>query len=268
MIEALQFEFMRNAIYAGLIASLICGVIGSLVVVNRLVFLSGGVAHAAYGGVGLAFYFGLPVLPTVTVFSVIQALIMAQISLSAKDRADTFIGVMWACGMALGVILVNLTPGYNADLMSYLFGSILAVPAEDLGIMLALSALVLVLTLFFYKGFVAMSFDEEFARTRGVPTRFLYFLLLGLVALTVVMVIHVVGLILVIALLTVPPFIAERRTRSLLSMMILSAVLSAVFCLVGLALSYSLNISSGATIIAVAAVGFFLSLPLGRAKAK
>ncbi len=267
MLEALHYEFMRNAVCAGLAASLICGVIGSLVVVNRLAFLAGGVAHAAYGGVGLAFFLGWPVLPTVAGFTVAQSLLMARVSLTAKDRADTFIGVMWACGMALGVILVNLTPGYNADLMSYLFGSILAVPAEDLSIMLALGLAVLGLTLAFYKGFVAMAFDEEFARTRGVPTRFLYYLLLALVALAVVMVIHVVGLILVIALLTVPPSIAERRCASLKSMMALSCLLSAVFCLAGLALSYALDLASGATIIAVAALGFFLSQLFDRSRA-
>ena len=255
MMEALGFEFFRNALLAGLLASVICGVIGSLVVVNRIVFLAGGVAHASYGGVGLAFYLGLPVLPVTAGFSTLAALCMAWVTLTSRERADTVIGVLWAAGMALGIILLDLTPGYNADLMSYLFGSILAVPVEDLWLMAALAAVVLALVALFARGLLVMSFDTDFARSRGVPVRFLHFLLMGLTALCVVMVIRVVGLILVLALLTIPPFMAERRCRSLAGMMLLSAVLSALFCVGGLWLSYSLDLTSGASIIAVACVG-------------
>ncbi|MDO9630694.1 MAG: iron chelate uptake ABC transporter family permease subunit [Humidesulfovibrio sp.] len=266
MMDALGFEFFRNALLAGLLASVICGVIGSLVVVNRIVFLAGGVAHASYGGVGLAFFLGLPVLPVTTGFSTCAALCMAWVTLDARERSDTVIGVLWAAGMALGIILLDLTPGYNSDLMSYLFGSILAVPQSDLVLMAGLSAAVLVLAGLFSRGLLVMSFDAEFARSRGVPVRFLHFLLMGLVAVCVVLVIRVVGLILVMALLTIPPFMAERRSSSLAGMMLLSAALSAVFCVVGLYLSYALDLTSGASIIAVACVGFVLSLllPSGR----
>lgn len=262
MIEALGFEFFRNALLAGLLASIICGVIGSLVVVNRIVFLAGGVAHASYGGVGLAFFLALPVLPVTLGFSTAAALGMAWVTLEARERADTVIGVLWAAGMALGIILLDLTPGYNADLMSYLFGSILAVPQSDLALMAGLSALVLALVAVFSRGLLVMSFDAEFARSRGVPVRFLHFLLMGLVAVCVVMVIRVVGLILVMALLTIPPFMAERRASSLPGMMLLSAALSAAFCVAGLYLSYNLDLTSGASIIAVACLGFACSLLL------
>lgn len=262
MMEALGFEFFRNALLAGLLASVICGVIGSLVVVNRIAFLAGGVAHASYGGVGLAFFLGLPVLPVTLGFSTCAALGMAWVTLDSRERADTVIGVLWAAGMALGIILLDLTPGYNSDLMSYLFGSILAVPRADLLLMAGLSVLVLALAVAFSRGLLVMSFDVEFARSRGVPVRFLHFLLMGLVAVCVVMVIRVVGLILVMALLTIPPFMAERRARSLAGMMLLSAVLSAVFCVAGLYLSYALDLTSGASIIAVACAGFALSLCL------
>jgi len=260
--EALGFEFFRNALLAGLLASVICGVIGSLVVVNRIVFLAGGVAHASYGGVGLAFFLGLPVLPVTLGFSTAAALGMAWVTLFSRERADTVIGVLWAAGMALGVILLDLTPGYNSDLMSYLFGSILAVPQSDLLLMAGLSAGVLLLAGLFSRGLLVMSFDAEFARSRGVPVRFLHFLLMGLVAVCVVMVIRVVGLILVMALLTIPPFMAERRARSLPGMMLLAAFLSAVFCVAGLYVSYALDLTSGASIIAVACLGFGLSLCL------
>ena len=262
MMDILSFEFMQNALMAGLLTSLICGIIGSLVVVNRIAFISGGIAHASYGGVGLAFFLGLPVLPVTTAFTVCAALIMALVTLRARERSDTVIGVIWAAGMALGIILLDLTPGYNVDLMSYLFGSILAVPRSDLWLMSGLACLVFVLVIAFYRGFLVMSFDEEFARSRGVPVDFLYFLLISMVGLCVVMIIRVVGLILVIALLTIPPFMAERCTRSLSRMMILATFLSAIFTVAGLWLSYVMDITSGAAIIAVASVCFFLSFLL------
>lgn len=264
MIEALQFEFMRNALAAGLLASVLCGIMGTLVVVNRIVFLSGGIAHAAYGGIGLAFYFGLPFLVGTLGFSLAAALIMAAISLKMRHRADTIIGVIWAVGMAFGVILLDLTPGYNVDLMSYLFGSILTVPRSDLWIMLAMGFLITALVGLYYKDLLAVSYDEEFARIRGIPVKTLYFTLIALLAVTIVMVIQVVGLILVIALLTIPPFIVERHAKSLVQMMIGSSILGAIFTILGLWLSYRFNLTSGASIIMVAGVGFFLSLALDR----
>lgn len=264
MIEVLQFEFMRNALIAGLLASIICGIMGTLVVVNRIVFLSGGIAHAAYGGIGIAFYFGWPYLVGTIGFSMAAAMVMAAVSLRSKHRADTIIGVIWAVGMACGIILLDLTPGYNVDLMSYLFGSILTVPASDLWIMLVVGIVVAGLVILYYQDLLAMSYDEEFARIRGVPVRALYFLLIGMLAVTIVMVIQVVGLILVIALLTIPPFIVERHANSLIQMMIGSSLLGAVFTVSGLWLSYALDLTSGASIIMVAGITFFLSLLIER----
>jgi len=172
---------------------------------------------------------------------------------------DAMVGVIWAVGMAVGVILLDLTPGYHVDLMSYLFGSILAVPASDLWQMAAVGAGVILIVTWHYNDFLAMSYDDEFARLRNVPVTFLYCLLLGMIAVTVVMIIRVVGLILVIALLTIPPYIAEKFTGSLRSMMVASSALSCLFTLTGLWLSYLLNLTSGATIILVAAAGFLLA---------
>jgi zinc transport system permease protein len=257
MLEILGYEFMRNALLAGLLAGVACGIIGTLVVVNRLVFVSGGIAHAAYGGVGMALFLGVAPLIGIVGFTVITAVIMALVSLHAKHRADTVIGVLWALGMAIGVILIDLTPGYNVDLMSYLFGSILAVPTGDLWVMLAMDIVIVVLVVYFYQGLLAMSFDEEFARVRGVPVQGLYFMLMILTAMSVVMIIRVVGLILVIALLTIPPFIAERFSKSLAGMMAVSILLSLIFVLSGLFLSYRFDITSGASIIVTASVVFF-----------
>lgn len=268
MIEALQFEFMRNALMAGLLASLICGIMGTLVVVNRIVFLSGGIAHAAYGGIGLSFYFGWPYLVGTLGFSLAAGMAMAAVTLKAKHRADTVIGVIWAIGMAFGIILIDLTPGYNVDLMSYLFGSILTVPGTDLFIMLAMGVLIAGLTIYYFQDLLAMSYDEEFAQIRGVPVKGLYFTMTAMLAVTIVMVIQVVGLILVIALLTIPPFIMEKHSKSLVRMMVGSSLLGAVFTVLGLWLAYRYDLTSGASIILVAGVGFLISLVADRIRQK
>jgi zinc transport system permease protein len=268
MVEAIQFEFFRNAAVAGLLASLLCGVIGTLVVVNRLVFLSGGIAHSAYGGIGLAFFFGIPYLAGTLGFTLTAALIMSLITVNARHRSDTVIGVIWAVGMALGIIFIDLTPGYNVDLMSYLFGSILTVSRWDLYQMVAISTVVILAVGYYYHDLLAMSYDEEFARLRGVPVRILYPLLLCLIALSIVLIIRIVGLILVMALFTIPPYIAEKYSGSLLTMMLISIIFGAFFSLSGLAFSYVFNLTSGATIIIVAALGFFASILVDRVMRK
>ena len=167
MTDILSFAFMQNALVASLLASIACGVIGSLVVINRMVFLAGGVAHTAYGGVGLAFFLGLPVLPCTLGFTALASVGMSWATRRRSDRNDTIIGLMWAAGMAFGIILLDLTPGYNVDLMSFLFGSILAVPAADLWVMAAMDVVTLAIVLHYYNAFLSMSFDREFARSRG-----------------------------------------------------------------------------------------------------
>ena len=262
MIEALEFEFMRNAIYAGIIASIVCGVIGTLIVVNRLVFLSGGIAHSAYGGIGLAFFLQIPYIAGTIGFTLVAAFIIALATLKAKDRSDTIIGAVWAGGMGLGVILLDLTPGYNVDLMSYLFGSILTVPGSDLIQMSVISGIVILTVIFFYNDLLAMSYDQEFARLTGVPVNILHFLLIGMIAVSIVMFIRVAGLILIIALLTIPPSIAEKYSDSICKMMIISSISGCIFTLTGLWLSYIFNLTSGATIIMVAVAGFFICLAI------
>jgi zinc transport system permease protein len=264
MIEALQFDFMRNALLAGVLVSIACGIIGTFVVLNRIVFISGGIAHAAYGGVGLGYFFGFnPVLGAVG-FSLVAALGMGEIQRRTRQRADTLIGVLWAIGMAIGIILIDLTPGYKADLLSYLFGSILAVPTSDLWIMLALNLVIITVVVLFAKELLALSFDETFTTVANVPVRALSLLLIALIALTVVMMMRVVGLIMVIALLTIPAAIAGRFARDTRTMMLLAGALGMSFTTIGLWLSYELNLTSGATIILVSAVAFLGSLAIRR----
>ena len=266
MLEALGYEFIQYALLAGLLVSLAAGVIGTLVVVNRLVFLSGGVAHSAYGGIGLAFFLGFPPLLGAGLVGVLSALLMAYITLTQRHRSDTVIGVIWAAGMAMGVILIDLTPGYGADLMSYLFGSIMAVGKGDLLLFAVLDMAIVALVAYFYKELIAVSFDEQFARIRGLPVRALYLMMLILAALTVVMAIRVVGLMLVIALLTIPTWMAERRSATLAGMMVRAFIYAAIFTVGGLWLSYAYNLTSGAAIILVAGAGFALSEGFARLK--
>jgi len=260
MIEALQFDFMRNALMAGVLVSITCGIIGTYVVINRIVFLSGGIAHAAYGGIGLGYFFKFnPVLGAI-VFSLVSALGMGIVQRKTRQRADTIIGVMWAIGMALGIIFVDLTEGYKADLMSYLFGSILAVPSGDLLIMLALDIVIALLVMLFYKELLAVSFDDTFAAVSGVPVDFIYLMLVAMIALTVVMMMRVVGLIMVIALLTIPAAISEMLVRDMKKMMVLASILGMLFTTTGLWLSYSLNLTSGATIILVSGAAYLVTM--------
>ena len=260
--QALQFDFMRHALLAGVLVSIACGIIGTFVVVNRIVFISGGIAHAAYGGIGLAYFFGVnPVLGAIA-FALAAALGMGWVERKTQQRADTIIGVMWAIGMAVGIIAIDLTQGYKADLMSYLFGSILTVPRQELIIMLILNLMIGAMVFLFYKELLAISFDPVFATTRNIPVDALYLTLVAAIALTVVMVMQVVGLIMVIALLTIPAAIASQFVQDIKQMMFLASLLGMAFTTTGLWLSYFFNLTSGATIILVAGTAYLLSLLL------
>lgn len=258
--EILQYEFMRNAIMAAVLSSLICGLIGTVIVVKRLVILAGGIAHAAYGGIGLAAFLGISLRAGTLAFSAVVSLIMARLTLTNRARADTAIGVIWAVGMAVGVICVDLTPGYGADLMSYLFGSILSVTKVDLYMMAVITVIGAILLGRFYRTLLAYIYDEDFARTRGINVELIHYALVLFISVSIVLVIRVVGLILVIALLTIPPYIAEGYSKSLIGMMSLSCMLSLAFSIGGLWLSYVYDLTSGASIIMVAGVCYLLSV--------
>ena len=249
MLELLSYSFIQNALLAGIIVSIITAIIGTLVVVNKMVFLSGGIAHSAYGGVGLAIYFALPMLLTTSLFCIVISIIIALASYKNRENLDIMIGLTWAVGMSFGIILADLTPGYQSELMSYLFGSLLAVNSNDIYYMSSLLFLILTIVSVFYRDILAVSYDSEYANLRGVKTKFFYTLILVLSSLAIVISIKVVGLILVIALLTIPIYISSLFSKNLLSMMIISAFLSIIFTIIGLIFSYQLDISSGPSII-------------------
>jgi zinc transport system permease protein len=259
MFELLQYEFIRNALLAVLLASIACGIIGVYVVVKRMVFISGGIAHASFGGVGLGYFLGVNPIWGIIPFSILSALVMGLVSKRTRIPEDTAIGILWALGMSLGIVFIGLSPGYAPDLFSYLFGNILTVTSVDLIIMLILDLVIIMVVFLFYKEFLALSFDDEFATVVGVPTVKLYFLLLCLIALTIVVLMKVVGLIMIIALLTIPAAISKQYTSNLKKMIFISILLSAIFGLGGLWLSYQLNLASGATIVIVSGIGFILS---------
>lgn len=250
--------FIQHALLSTLLVSIACGVIGVLVMVNRLVFMAGGIAHTAYGGVGLAFYAAWPVLPTTGAFTGLAAMLLGLLSRRREERTDTLIGGIWAVGMAFGVILIDLSPGYGANLMSYLFGSILTVSSHDLWLMVAIDGLILLLIAYYFRDLLSLSFDLDFARSRGIPVDSLRLMLLVLIAETVVMLVQVVGLIMVMALLTIPPYLAERHARTLLGQMLAATFWSLIFCVAGLWMAYIFNLSSGPAIVAVAGMVYLL----------
>lgn len=259
LFDVMQFEFMQNALITGLLISIACGIIGTYVVLKRIVFLSGGVAHAAYGGIGLGYLLQIPPLIMAVLFSLLASFSMAFVHRKTKERSDTIIGVMWAIGMALGIVFVDLAQGYKADLMSYLFGSILAVSQSEILLMIILDIIIMATVVLFYKEFLAIAFDEQYATFLNVPVDWLYALLVGLIGLTVVMMMRVVGLIMVIALLTIPPAISNMFTKDLKKMMILSVLLSMTFTVVGLFASYFLDLTSGAVIILVSGFMYLIA---------
>lgn len=259
MTGILQYTFMQNAFLAAVLVSVVCGLVGTYVVVKRIVFISGGISHAAFGGIGLGYFMGVNPILVAIPFSIASAILMGLTSKKVKVSEDTAIGILWSLGMAIGIIFINLTPGYVPDLMSYLFGSILTVPTGDLVIMFILDIIIIVVVYLFRREFQGISFDEEFSQVMGMPTTAIYLLLLSLVALSVVVMIKVVGVILVIALLTIPAAIAKQFTYNLGRMMILSVIMGMLLTTGGLYISYLFNLASGATIVLVLGLGFSLS---------
>lgn len=259
-----QYAFLQHAAFAGILAGIACGVIGSFVVVKRIGFLAGGIAHSVLGGMGMALYFGYNPSLAALLAAVGSALIIGLITLHGKEKEDTLIAALWAVGMAVGIIFISRTPGYNTELMTYLFGNILMVSSGELWGMVALDILLLATVALVYKQLLAVSFDEEFARLRGLPVTFFYLLLLVLVAVTVVLLIQVVGLILVIALLTLPAAIAAQYTRTLSAMMALATVLGITFTVGGLGLSYEPDLPSGPVIILLAGAAYLISTIFSR----
>lgn len=264
-------SFLQVALLTGLLASVACGMVGSYVVVRRITYLAGGIAHCVLGGLGAARYLAVvygwswlhPLIGAV-VAALLAAVIIGYVTLRARQREDTVIGAVWAIGMALGVLFIARTPGYQVDLMSYLFGSILMVTSKELWLLVGLDVLVVAVGLVFYHPLLAVCFDEEFARLRGLQVELYYILLLCLTALTVVLLVSVVGIVMVIALLTLPVAVAGHFCKTLWQLMLVSALLSMILTTAGLALSYGPDLPAGATTILLAGLVYVLVMLAGR----
>jgi zinc transport system permease protein len=269
--DLLAFDFLRNALIAGLLISVACGLVGTLVVTKRITYLAGAIAHSVLGGMGAAGYLAkvhgmtwLTPLLGALIAALISAGIVGWVNLRAKERADTVIGAIWAIGMALGVLFIAKTPGYSEDLMSYLFGNILMVSGSDLWLIALLDAAVVAISLLLFHKLLAVCFDEQHARLRGIWVEGYTFLLLGLTALTVVLLVTIVGIVMVIALLTLPAAIAGHFTKTLARMMALAVALCAAMTTGGLAISYGPDLPAGATIIVLAGAVYLAVVILHR----
>jgi len=270
--------FVRNALVAGLLSAILFGTLGAVVTVKRIAGLAGAISHAVLGGIGMALYLaakgiapGMPPIAGAMIFAVISAAIIGFVSLKAKQREDTVINALWAIGMSVGVLFIAKTPGY-ADPMSYLFGNILLVSGRDLVLLAVLDAAVVFLAWRYYPQIEASAFDEEFARVRGVPTDAIFLATLAVTAVAVVLLQTFVGIVMVIAMLTLPSGTAGFAAKNLAGMMIVGTVMSAVFTVGGLAASWALDLPAGAVVVVIAGAAFLsasavVGLRAGRKKA-
>ena len=259
-LEALkQFEFLQRALAGALLVSIACGLIGPFVHVRKVGYMAGGIAHAVLGGMGIAYFLGGSPFYGSLIAALLAAVVIGIVNRFNPEQEDVIIGGIWAVGMALGVIFISRTPGYNVDLMSYLFGNILLIGPQELNSTLVLDCVLAIAIFAGYQRFLAVCFDEEFAELRGVPVTFVNIVLLCMIALAVVLLIQLVGLILVIALLTLPSAIAAQYFKSLRAIMIASIVLAACFTVAGLAISYAPDLPAGPTIILLVGSTYLIS---------
>ena len=249
LLNLFNFGFFRNAFLAAILASITCGMIGTYIVSRRIVFISGGITHASFGGIGMGYYLGFDPIFGAVIFGILSALGIEFFTRKADLREDSAIAMLWSLGMALGIIFIFLTPGYAPNLMSYLFGNILTVSKMDLVYLSLLTLFVGAFMIIFYRMILFVSFDEEFALTNNVPVRLFNAILISLVALTIVLNIRVVGIILVMSLLTIPQAIANLFTKKFDQMMIASIFFGFIGSMAGLVFSYFYDIPSGAAII-------------------
>ncbi len=253
-----EYSFMKNAVLACLLASISCGVAGSYIVVKRISFLTGGIAHSVLAGLGIAYFYGAPPILGAIITALIASILIGWIHLHRRENEDVLIAAFWSAGMAVGILFLSRAPGYNIDLMSYLFGNILLITHDDLWLMLLLNITVVGVVFLFYEQFLISIFDEEFARLNGIRTDFFYILLLCLISITIITLIQLVGLILVIALLTLPAAIANQYVASLYKMFLLATLICAVISITGVAVSFELDLPTGSVIVLIACAWYFI----------
>ncbi len=249
IIDLFRYDFFLNAFWASVFAAITCGIVGSYIVARRIVFISGGITHASFGGIGIGYFLGWNPLLGAAIFSVLSGLGIQYFTRSARLREDSSIAIWWSLGMAIGIIFIYLSPGYAPNLMSYLFGSILTVSTSEIYLMAALSLVLVAFFTFMYRAILYVAFNEEFAKTTGLPVNLINYALISLIAITIVMNIRVVGIILIMSLLTLPQATANLFTQDFKKMMILSVGFAFIGSFAGLVFSFYADIPSGASII-------------------
>lgn len=254
----LKYHFLQNAIYASILSSIVCGIVGVIIVEKKLVMMSGGIAHTAYGGVGLGYLLGFEPIYGAMGFSVVAAIGVGVLRKRQSSNSDVIIAMFWSLGMAMGILFIGLMSGYPPSLNSYLFGNILTVTNFNIILTAIITVLVTTIIIIFFNDWKCYLFDKEFAQIIGLNTTFFEYLLLILVALTIVVLIRIVGIILVIALLSTPAAISRLLTNNFKNRMILSSVIGMISCFIGLYVSYIYNIPSGAVIIICLVFGYIL----------
>lgn len=260
MSEFFSYSFVQNALIASFLISICAGIIGSIVVSNKTVFLTGGVAHSAFGGVGLALYFGFNATLGASLAGVLMGLLMVYATHKYKNRIDTFIAASWALGMAIGIILIDLTPGYGSDITSYLFGSIIAVAPSDIVSIAIFDVILVIFVVVYYRELLSIFYDSEFCKLKNINIGIFNIVIFVLVSLGVVMSMGVAGLILVLSILSIPAYIATMFASSLKSQMFLSWVLSLIFMWVGFFISYVYDLSIGACIVIISVIGMIVAI--------
>ena len=261
IIELFSYDFFVHAVLASVFGAITCGIIGAYIVSRRIVFISGGITHASFGGIGIGHFLGINPLLGAAVFAVLSALGIQFFTQKGKLREDSSIAIWWSLGMAIGIVFISFSPGYAPDLMNYLFGNILTVTTQEIWLMALLSLVIIIIFLIFYRKILYISFNEEFARTTGLPVDSINYLLISLMAITIVLNIRVVGIILILSLLTIPQAMANLFTHDLKKMMLLSVLFAFLCSFTGLFISYFIDIPSGASII-FTLVTIFLILKL------
>ncbi len=264
MIDLLKYSFMQNAVVSCFFTVIICAVAGTLVVVNRNVFITGGVAHASYGGIGFALWAGFSPLLGALGVAVLAGVLLGLMRQRYAEKADALVSALWAAGMAAGILLTDLTPGYSVDYLSYLFGSILLVSLQDMIFIGVFAVVLLIFALRYYRVLITVSADQEYAATLGIPVKMLNLILLILLCISVVLLMRVAGLVMVMALLSIPAAVAETHTKRLSGMMFISGLIAAVSIFGGLFLAAYANLTPGAVIVALLAVIYLVNIIIKR----
>jgi zinc transport system permease protein len=260
ILELLNYSFFKHALIASLLASIICGIIGTIVIEKRLVLMGGGIAHASFGGIGLGYLLGFEPIIGALFFAVGSGFFLNKVQEGHNSKKDAIMGMFWATGMALGILFISFTPGYPPDMTSYLFGDILTVSKGYLNIMAGLTVVLIMVIIPFMSYWKSYLLDPEFFQVIGYNKKFFDNILITLVSLSIVILIKVVGIILVISLLTVPPTIAKLHSQNISGIMLLSSLIGLFLCITGLLSSYMFNIPSGATIIILSAIVLVINL--------